>query len=296
MKPKILVILGPTAIGKSDLAVSIAKQFNGEVISADSRQVYTGLDIATGKITKKEMKGVPHHCLDIVSPKKSFSVADFNIKATEAIQSILKKGKLPIICGGTGFYIDSIVDGIILPEVKTNPELRKKLDKLITEKLLLMLKKLDTKRFKEIDHNNRVRIIRSIEIAKTLGKVPKIKKKALYSPLIIGLDTTDEILKDRVYKRIIKRIKVGMIKEAENLHKNGLSWKRMRQLGLEYGLLADLLQNKLTKEQFIERLNFDIWHYVKRQRTWFKKDDRVLWFSPEENLKIESVVNKFLLN
>ncbi len=296
MKPKILVILGPTAIGKSDLAVSIAKQFNGEVISADSRQVYTGLDIATGKITKREMKGVPHHCLDVISPKKSFSVADFNSKATEAIQSILGRGKVPIICGGTGFYIDSLVDGIILPEVKTNPELRKKLDVLSTEKLLVLLRKLDTKRLKEIDRNNRVRIIRSIEIAKTLGKVPKIKKKSLYSPLIIGLDTTDEILRDRVYKRIIKRIKVGMIAEARNLHKSGLSWKRMRQLGLEYGLLADLLQNKLTKEQFIERLNFDIWHYVKRQRTWFKKDNRVVWFSPDENANIESLVKKFLLN
>lgn len=296
MKPKIIVILGPTAIGKSDLAVEVAKVFNGEVVSADSRQVYKRLDIGTGKITKKEMRGVPHHCLDIVDPKKTFSVADFKDKATAAIKAILEKGKTPIICGGTGFYIDSIVDGIILPEVKTDPILRKKLDKLSTEKLLLKLKKLDKKRFNQIDKNNRVRIIRSIEIAQTLGKVPKIKRKALYSPLLIGLDTSDEILKDRIYKRILKRIKSGMVKEAERLHIDGLSWKRMKRLGLEYGLLSDLLQDKMTKEQFIERLNFDIWHYVKRQRTWFKKDQRILWFSPSDQEKIKKEVQNFLLN
>ena len=258
--PPLIVILGPTAVGKSDMAVEIAKEFNGEVISADSRQVYTGLDIATGKITKKEMKGVPHHCLDIVNPKKSFSVADFKIKATEAITSVIKKGKVPILCGGTGFYIDSIVDGIVLPEVKTDPKLRKKLETYTTTRLLQMLEKLDAHRFNEIDHNNRVRIIRSIEIAKTLGKVPKIKKIESYKPFIIGLDTDDVTLKEKISVRIMKRIKKGMIQEAEKLHAKGLTWKRMEQLGLEYGLLAKLLQKKISKEQFSERLTFDTWH------------------------------------
>jgi tRNA dimethylallyltransferase len=294
VKNKIVIVCGPTASGKSDLAVQIAKKYNGKVISADSRQVYTGLDIATGKITTKEMKGVPHHCLDIVNPKKSFSVADFQKKATSAIKSILEKGKLPIICGGTGFYIDAVVDGIILPEVKTNPKLRNKLEKYSTEKLLHILKKMDQKRYDNIDQNNRVRIIRSIEIAKILGKVPKIKKKSLYTPLIIGLDTEDELLKEKILKRIHKRMKAGMVTEAKRLHKEGVSWKRMRKLGLEYGLLADLLQKKISREQFIERLAFDIWHYVKRQRTWFKKDDRVVWFKPTDGRKIKSEVQNFL--
>ena len=283
-------------MGKSDMAVEIAKEFNGEVISADSRQVYTGLDIATGKITKKEMKGVPHHCLDIVNPKKSFSVADFKIKATEAITSVIKKGKVPILCGGTGFYIDSIVDGIVLPEVKTDPKLRKKLETYTTTRLLQMLEKLDAHRFNEIDHNNRVRIIRSIEIAKTLGKVPKIKKIESYKPFIIGLDTDDVTLKEKISVRIMKRIKKGMIQEAEKLHAKGLTWKRMEQLGLEYGLLAKLLQKKISKEQFSERLTFDTWHYVKRQRTWFRKDSRVRWFKPTELESVKKAVQKFLLS
>ena len=296
MLPPLIVILGPTAVGKSDMAVLIAKEFKGEVISADSRQVYKGLDIATGKITKKEMRGVPHHCLDIVNPKKTFSVADFKIQATKAITSITNKGKVPILCGGTGFYIDSIVDGIILPEVKTNPELRKKLEGYSTQRLLTVLEKLDAHRFNEIDHNNKVRIIRSIEIAKTLGKVPKIKKIESYKPLIIGLDCDNVTLKEKISVRITKRIKKGMIKEADKLHAKGLTWKRMKQFGLEYGLLASLLQKKISKDQFIERLTFDTWHYVKRQRTWFKKDNRVMWYKPTETEAIKKTVKTFLFN
>ncbi len=293
--PKLLVILGPTAVGKSDLAVHLARKFNGEIVSADSRQVYKGLDIGSGKITKRETKGVPHYCLDIVDPKKTFSVADFKTQASTVIESILSRKKTPILCGGTGFYIDSIVDGIVLPEVKTNPELRKKLETYSTPRLISMLQKLDPLRLSNIDQNNRVRIIRSIEIAKALGKVPKIKKIKAFEPLIIGLDTEDETLKKKIVMRIHKRLKKGMIEEAARLHKEGVTWKRMRQLGLEYGLLADLLQKKITKDEFTLRLSYDIWHYVKRQRTWFRKDGRIHWFEPKDANKIENLVKNFLL-
>ena len=275
-KPKILVICGPTATGKSDLAVELAIERNGEIISADSRQVYKGLDIGSGKITKKEMKGIPHYLLDVISPKKVFSVNNYQRLATEKIEDILSRGKLPIICGGTGFYIESIVDGIVLPEVKPNKELRKKLEEESVENLFKKLKKLDGKRAKEIDKHNKVRLIRAIEIAEELGKVPKVKRIQKYNAEIIGLDTDDENLKDRINRRLIKRVP-GIIKEIKKLRENGLSWKRLESFGLEYRYGALYLQNKISKKEMIEKLNIEIWHYAKRQRTWFKRDKRIEW-------------------
>ncbi len=319
--PKILVILGPTATGKSDFAVQLAKQFDGEIISADSRQVYKGLDLGTGKITKKEMLGVPHYGLDLVSPigtKTRFTVADFQKYAYEKIDDILSRGKLPILCGGTGFYIQSIVDGTVLPEVSPNPKLRDTLAKKSTEKLMAILSKLDPSRARDIDAQNPVRLIRAIEIAKQLGKVPAIKTAPKYNALCIGLDMNDELLKERILKRIHSRIKKGMIREAVDLHKKGLGYAKMRELGLEYRHLAELLQTQAkaqnkagiragqkagkladksagqkklllsARKKFIELLNIDIWHYAKRQRAWFKRDERVMWVEP---MKDEGVLN-----
>src|SRR3989338_1311335 len=218
MKKKILVILGTTATGKSDLAVKLAIKYSGEVISADSRQVYKGLDIGTGKITKKEMLGIPHHMLDVVSPKKVFSVAEWKKQADEKIIEILKRGKLPIICGGTGFYIQSIVDNLVLPEVPPNISLRKKLVKVSPSQLFEMLKKLDSRRAeniaKEKGSKNPVRLIRAIEIATVLGSVPDLKKqKNPYEILQIGLKLPDSVLKEKIHNRILSRIKIGMVKE-----------------------------------------------------------------------------------
>jgi len=235
MKPKILVILGPTATGKSDLAVRLARKYNGEIISADSRQVYKGLDIGTGKITKKEMMGIPHHMLDVISPKKVFSVSEWKRIAEEKIKDILSRNKLPIICGGTGLYIQSIVDGVVFPEVPPDFVLRKKLKKKLVQELFALLKKLDSRRAKNIAKEkggeNPVRLIRAIEIATYLGKVPKmIKKKSSYDILQIGLTLPEKDLKQRIHTRLISRMKKGMVKEAEKFHTEGLSWKRMREL------------------------------------------------------------------
>jgi tRNA dimethylallyltransferase len=279
--PKLIVVLGPTAIGKSDLAVEIGRKYNGEVISADSRQIYTGLDIATGKITRKEMRDVPHHCLNIVSPrrKKLFSVSEFQKCAEGAITDILNRGKVPILCGGTGFYIDAVIDGVILPEVEPDLKLRKKLNTYSTERLGTLLKKLDSARYAQIDIQNPVRVIRAIEIAKAIGRVPVLEKVKKYHPIVIGLDTDDECLKEKIRTRIKKRITQGMYTEAKELHEGGVTWKRMREFGLEYGLLADVLENKITKEQFKEQLFLRTWQYVKRQRSWFKRRDDIHWFT-----------------
>jgi len=294
-KNKIIVVFGQTSTGKSDFAVKIAKKIEGEIISADSRQVYKGMDLGTGKITKKEMRNVPHYLLDVVSPKRVFSVDDFQKLANKKIEEIFERGKIPIICGGTGFYIDSIINENIFPEVPPNKELRKELANKKAPELFQILKKLDKDRAENIDRNNPVRLIRAIEIARTLGKVPILHRSDLckYEVLKIGLVVPDETLKERILIRIKKRIKKGMIKEVENLHNQGISWKRLESFGLEYRYISEYLKSISTqpsprlrrakKEEMIDKLNTETWHYAKRQKTWFKRDKSIIWIDPTKN-------------
>ncbi len=293
-KIKIVVILGQTATGKSDLAVEVAKKFSGEIISADSRQIYKGLDIGSGKITKTEMKSVKHYLLDVTNPKRQFSVAQYKKLADEAILDISKKDKLPIIVGGTGFYIQAIVDGLVLPKVKPNAKLRKELEKKTVEELFNILKKLDKARAKEIEKDNPRRLIRAIEIAKELGKVPKLKTNSKYDVLQIGLKLEEKKLKDNIHKRLLARMKKGMVKEIERLRSDGLSWKRLESLGLEYRFSAQYLQGKIDKEEMLEKLETNIWQFAKRQMRWFKRDTRIKWFKPSEVKKVEKEVKKFI--
>lgn len=267
----IIVVCGPTATGKSDFAVALAKKINGEIISADSRQVYTDLDIGSGKITKKEMKGVPHHLLDVANPKRVFSVAQYQKLADKATRDILKRKKVPIICGGTGFYIDTVVYEQNLPEVKPNAALRKQLEKLSLSELVQRLEILDPDRLETIDTKNKVRLIRAIEIATALGSVPKTTRIKKYNVEWHYLDFPDEVLKKRIRDRLLKRMKTGMIAEVKRLHDQGVSWKRLESLGLEYRYLALYLQDKLSKADMLAQLEIAIWQYAKRQRTWFKK-------------------------
>lgn len=297
-KGKVIIILGPTASGKTSLSIELAKKFNGEIVSADSRQVYTGLDLGTGKVTKKEMSGIPHHLLDVANPKRAFSVAKYAKLAKKAIDSILARGKVPILVGGTGFYIDTVTTGIVLPEVPPNSALREKLAKLSPERLFARLQKMDPERAKTIEAQNPVRLIRAIEIATELGAVPPLTKAVPhYEFLKMGLDMKDDALKQRITTRLAERIKAGMLKEAERLHTKGLSWKRMHELGLEYRHMADLLTQKTLRTDFEPLLSMDIWHYVKRQRTWFRRDDSIMWLDPTKKPtlgKASALVRKFL--
>ena len=280
---KIIVILGQTATGKSDLAVKIARKVGGEVISADSRQVYKGLDLGTGKIMKKEMRGIPHYLLDVVNAKNRFSVAEYKKLADKKIKEIIARGKIPIICGGTGFYIDAVVNGIIFPEVPQNEKLRKVLDKKGASELFKMLQKLDKNRAKDIDSKNKVRLIRAIEITRALGKVPKLTEATPpYEFIKIGLYLPADVLKKKINRRLLARIKNGMLKEIQDLHEKGLSWKRMEEMGLEYRYVALYLQKKITKEEMLRKLNSEIYKYAKRQMTWFKRDKKIKWFTPNE--------------
>lgn len=270
---KIIIILGQTSSGKSDFGVALAKKFHGEIISADSRQIYKGLNIGSGKITKKEMTGVPHYLLNTMSPKKSFTVANFKKLTEKKIGEIYKKEKLPFIVGGTGFYIQTVTDNISIPEVEPDWDLRKKLEKKSNKELFKILQKLDARRAKNIDQNNPRRLIRAIEIAKHLGKVPELKKQPAYNALKIGIKLTGKKLKQKIRARIQKMLKRGLIKETKNLReKYKLSWKRIEELGFEYKYPALFLQGKLDKKELLEKLTLEHMHYAKRQTTWFSKN------------------------
>jgi len=291
-KPKIIIIAGPTASGKSDLSVTLARQFGGEIISADSRQVYRGMDLGSGKITKKEMLGVPHYLLDIADPQKDYSVAQYQTAGHKAIADILTRHKLPIIVGGTGFYIQSLVDNLSLPVVPPNKSLRKKLETKSPAELLKILTRLDKNRAKEIDGKNPRRIVRAIEIATFLGEVPALKKEQKYDALQIGILMDFDLLKERIAKRLTKRLKQGMVAEVKKLHEQGLSWKKLESFGLEYRYLAQFLQKKITRAEMGEKIIADSLHYAKRQMTWFKKDKRIVWV--KNGKEADKLVREFL--
>lgn len=294
IKSKIIVILGPNASGKTGLSIKLAKKFKGEVVSADSRQVYKGMDIGTGKITKEEMQGIPHHLLDVASPKKRFSVAEYKILAEKAIAKIQKKNKIPFLVGGTGFYIQAVADNIQMPAVKPDWKLRAKLEKKPVPELYRMLKKLDLSRAKGIDKNNPRRLIRALEIVlKSKRLIPPLSQnKPNFEALFLGVKRDKKELEKLIEKRLLKRLKAGMIDEVKKLRKSGISWKRLEEFGLEYRYIALYLQNKLSYEQMAERLQKEIEHYAKRQMTWFKRNQRIKWI--KEYSQAEKLVRDFL--
>lgn len=284
-KQKLLVICGPTATGKSDLAVELALQMNGEVISADSRQIYRGLNIGSGKITMDEMRGIPHHLLDIADPSQSISVVEYKQLADAAIADIAARGKLPILCGGTGLYISAVVDNRTFPQVPPNPELRAELEKLSLEELKTKLEELDPDRFETVDQNNPMRLVRAIEIVMALGSVPpESRNESPYDVTMIGLELPKEELVQRIQARLEKRLETGMIEEVKNLHGQGVSWERLEALGLEYRYLAQYLQEKISYDEMKELIATKSWQYARRQMVWFKRDERIRWMNPDKLL------------
>ncbi len=294
-KPKIIVIVGQTSSGKTDLSVELAQKLNGEVVSADSRQVYKGLDIGSGKVTKTEMKGVPHYLIDVANPKSAFTISQFKKKADKVIKEILKKGRLPIVAGGTGFYIQALIDNVVLPEVKQNLKLRKELETKTVEELGKILKKLDKRRFEEIDQKNPRRIIRAIEIATELGKVPSLESPTpKYDVLEIGIKVADDVLKERIEKRFRKRVRAGIVAEAKKLREEGVSWKRMNEIGLAHKYIAKYLKGEIPRDEMVINSIKEEWKYAKRQKTWFKNDKRIKWFELKDKVSIFDEVKNFL--
>lgn len=282
----IYVIVGPTSSGKSDYAVNLAKEFSkkgivAEIISTDSRQVYKELNLLSGKIKDDEMDGVVHHMISVTSVANDYSAELFAQQSSKIVLDIINRKSVPIICGGTGFYIDALINklnGFELPKVKPNIELRKKLEVESSEKLFDMLLRLDTDRANNIDKHNRVRIIRALEIIDSLGKVPKNEKNISnkYNFIFIGLDYSDQKLKERIANRLLQRIKDGMIKEADTVYKL-IGSEKMASLGLECKYCVELIEKKINTEQLVSKLCTKIWQYAKRQRTYFKKNESILW-------------------
>lgn len=312
---KILVILGPTATGKTDLALQLAHKFSGELISADSRQVYKGLDIGTGKepgIKNKELKvkrengywemdGIKVWMYDVADPKIRYTVFDYANRVDGLIEDILLREKLPIVVGGTGLYIRALTEDLANLGVPTNDKLRGELEKLSLTEMQQKLQLLSPACFASLnnsDRNNPRRLLRSIElIIMNPNIVTRDKVRVInydYDVLKIGLTAPREVLQNRIYTRLISRLNQGMVKEAEQLYRGGLSLERMKELGLEYGMLARLLAGEISENQFIDQLSVKIGQYAKRQMTWFKKDTKVKWFNiTEENLqhKVEKTVH-----
>jgi len=304
-KPKILTILGPNASGKSELGVQLATIYRGEIISADSRQVYRELNLTAGKVPGKWERrgrrryfvynGVSHHLVDLVSPKKQFNVQKYKKKAEKALSSIKSRGKLPIIVGGTGLYLDSIVYDLNLPKVPPNKKLRKDLESMTTDQLVTRLKALDSRRLASIDIQNRRRLIRAIEIVVATGsKVPLLNTQRLpkYDALLIGIRYPDSALKERIKNRLRERLDAGMIDEVKRLHKRGLGWQRLEDLGLEFRIISSHLKGNITLEEAEKQIEKESWHFAKRQMTWFKRDPNIIWIDTPE--KAFPIVQDFL--
>ena len=329
MKNKTLMILGPTATGKTDLALRLASSFDslrtnlaqGEIVSCDSRQVYVGLDIGTGKIpstkfqiTKSksfwEVDGIKVWMYDVVSPKIQYTVADYVKDADKVIEEILDRGKLPIIVGGTGLYLKGLIYGLSNLVVPLDLLLRKKLEKYSKEKLQNKLKKEDLNRWEKMnrsDRENPRRLVRAIELSLASLRGAERRSNLIRSPfggrndvLRIGLTAPREVLYKRVDDHVVNRLNQGMIDEAKNLHKKGLSLARMRQLGLEYGVLAEYLSGKIREIKgdrgLIKIIQNKIHGFVRRQLTWFKKEKDVTWFDiTDKNFpeNVEKLVSKW---
>lgn len=295
-KPKIIVIVGPTASGKSGLAIALAKKYQGEIISADSRQIYKKLDIGTAKVTKEEMQGVRHHLIDILDIDETYSAEQFKKDADKLISKIIHRGNTPIIVGGTFFYIDTLLRRVTTPKVPPNPKLREKLEKCTVEQLYEKLLEADSERAESIDKSNKRRLVRALEIVDALGHVPKNTNiRSPYTALILGITTSKDDLRTLMHSRGLLWLKNGFEEETKRLLASGISRKRLVEIGFEYQLCLDLIDAKLAPDAFPTAFEQKNWQYAKRQLTWLKRDKSIVWVYRSEKREINLLVEQFLL-
>ena len=288
IKPQIIVIVGPTASGKTQLAIKLAKKYNGEIVSADSRQVYRGMDIGTAKPSPEERRQIPNHLIDIKNPDEEYTLAEYKKDCLAVIKKILNKGKLPILVGGTGLYVSAVVDNWEIPEVKPNTELRAKLEKELKEKgvrnLYEKLIKLDPEAAYIVDPRNPRRIIRALEIISGSGKLfseQRKKGKKFFNALKIGLNPPKEELKKRINKRVDEMIKKGLVEEVRGLvQKYGADTPAFDAIG--YREIIDCLKNKISLQDAAALMKKNTWTYAKRQMTWFRKDKEIKWINNQK--------------
>lgn len=303
MKENLLIILGPTGIGKTSLSIEIAKKFNGEIIGADSMQIYKGFDIGTGKVTEEEMEEIPHHLIDFLEPKAKFSVEDFRNLAKEKITDINSRGKLPIMVGGTGLYINSIVYDFSMQKIEKDDEYRKYLDDYIDENGLESLYEkmvsLDPKLEDNIHPNNRHRIIRAMEILNSGEKKETEnfrRENDDYNLFMIGLNTDREVLYDRINRRVDMMMEEGFLEEVKRLYEKGIDENFQSMKAIGYREMLMYLKGEVELSYAIEKMKQFSRNYAKRQLTWFRRDERIIWFDPlnEDRKEIfEEIERKF---
>jgi tRNA dimethylallyltransferase len=301
MKNDIIVITGPTASGKTGLSVALAKKLNTEIVSADSMQLYENMDIGTAKVTASEMQGVKHHMVDCVSPMTNYSVNDYVCDATVAIDGILEKGKTPIIVGGTGLYINSLIYNFNLTEAKSDLNLRAELENETAEKLLTMLTEFDPETAKKLHPNNKRRIVRAIEMYKTSGitmsEQIEITKKApqKYSSKIFALTMDREKLYDRINLRVDTMIEKGLVIEVQKLLKMGIPPTNTAMQAIGYKEIVNYINHEISLDEAIEIIKQESRRYAKRQLTWFRRDGNVQWINVDEYENVNDIIRKIML-
>jgi len=293
LKEKLVAIVGTNASGKSGLGVRLAKKWGGEVISADSRQIYRKMNLGSGKITPEEMDGVPHHLLDVREPGEFFSMADYQALAYAAIEEVLSRGKQPFLVGGTGLYVDAVTEGYVLSDKKPDPELRARLETFETPELYEMLKEKipDT----EIDPKNRHRVMRALEKLEA-GDEGHAPRQPRYEVLKLGVTWPRDILKQRIDERLERRLRQGMVDEVRQMLDEGVPEEFLVKLGLEYKYLTWYLTGKMEYEQMLGELGNAIKRFAKRQMTWFRKDPSIIWLDPTGDMEAqaEPILAEFL--
>ena len=293
-KEKVIVICGPTASGKTALSIELAKKINGEIVSCDSMQIYKEMNIGTAKPTKEEMQGIKHYMIDIISPDERYSVADYKKQAKEAIKEILSKGKVPIVVGGTGLYVDSLIYEIDYPEIEFDEKYREELDQEVEERGLEALyekaKEIDEEAIKKISPNDKKRILRILEIYHATGKnKTEQEKESRKTPVefdykVFALNMDREKLYDRINKRVDIMIENGLIEEVENIYKKYNKFPTAMQ-GLGYKEVVQYLEKRLTKEEMIEKIKQETRKFAKRQLTWFRKNKETIWLNAEDTIQ-----------
>ena len=301
-KPKVIVICGPTASGKTALSIELAKKINGEIISCDSMQIYKDMNIGTAKVTREEMQGIKHYLVDFVSPDQRYSVADFKRDAKNAIKEIISKGKIPIIVGGTGLYVDSLIYEIDYPEIELDEKYRSELEKKVEEegleKLYRIAEEIDPQAIKKISINDKKRIIRILEIYHATGKnkteqEEESRKEPEYDYKVFAINWEREKLYERINKRVDIMIDQGLIQEVQDIKQKYSNFPTAMQ-GLGYKEVVDYLNGEYTKEEMIEKIKMETRRYAKRQLTWFRKNKQTTWINGEDELQknISLIINE----
>ena len=301
---KVIVICGPTASGKTALSIELANKINGEIVSADSMQIYKEMNVGTAKPSKEAMQGIKHYLIDCVEPTRRYSVSDFKNDAIKAIEKILEDRKNPIVVGGTGLYVNSLIYGIDYPEINTDLEYRKELEERAEreglEKLYEEAYKIDKEAMKSISHNDKKRILRVLEIFKETGKTKtqveiESKKNGIkYDYRVFAIDMPRDVLYERINKRVDLMLENGLIEEVKNIYEKYGKELITSIQAIGYKEVIEYLEGRYSKEEMIEKIKMETRRYAKRQITWFKKIDNIIWLDSTKGIKenVDTIIEK----